>query len=239
MNKNFKPWTEEKILHLFNFVETEKNKNVCLVKIFKDYAILTNKKPNSVRNYYYNQIEHFNLNPEFAKKLNVNLQLHKAKQISHFSQTETDVFEKLNNLINKGYSVRKACLTLSNGDINYMMRLQNKYRNMKQKQQACENKEATILKFKPKSNGLTDNDINNLFLGLVKVIKKNAVEQLNKNLVSECEWANNTLRKTLVTLNNKEKEIQSLSLKNTVLSKKLVELTNEVARLTNIAQLKN
>ena len=112
------------------------------------------------------------------------------------------------------------------------MRLQNKYRNYltKQKQQ---HKPADILQFKPKNEQeLTDNDINNLFLGLVRVIKKNAVKQVSKQLVSECEWANSTLRKTLVTLNSKEETIQSLNLKNTVLSKKLVDLTEEVARLT-------
>ena len=128
MNKNFKPWTEEKILHLFTFVEQQKKKNICLVKIFKDYALLTNKKPNSIRNYYYNQIEYFNLYPDSAQKLNINLQNHKAKKISHFSSTEQEIIDKLNNLIKQGYSVRKACLTLANGDVNYMMRLQNKYR---------------------------------------------------------------------------------------------------------------
>lgn len=238
MNKNFKPWTDEKIKHLFNYVEENKNRNICLVKIFKNYAAITNKKPNSIRNYYYNQIEHFCLNPNLAKKLNINLNLHKVKQISHFSKTDEETLKELNNLISNGYSVRKACLTLANGDINIMMRLQNKYRNMKQK---SENKlnNSNILQFKPKNTGLTDNDINNLFLGLVKVIKKNAVEQLNKNLISECEWANNTLRKTLVSLNNKEKEIKSLSLKNTVLSKKLIDLTNEIARLKELSVQKN
>ena len=176
---------------------------------------------------------------EIAKKLNIDLQVHKAKEISHFSENEKEIINKLNKLITDGYSVRKACLILSNGDINYMMRLQNKYRNMKQKTETNHKKSSNILQFKPKSSGLTDNDINNLFLGLVKVIKKNAVEQINKNLISECEWANTTLRKTLVTLNSKEKEIQTLSLKNTVLSKKLVDLTNEVARLTALNQQKN
>ena len=59
---------------------------------------------------------------------------------------------------------------------------------------------------------------------------------MNKQLISECEWANSTLRKTLVTLNNKEQTIQSLNLKNTVLSKKLVELTEEIARLTTLTK---
>lgn len=237
MNKNFKPWNNERVKNLFSFVEEEKQKHKSLMQIFEEYARLTNTKRNSIRNYYYNQIEYFNLHPEIAKQLNINLNIHKAKNISHFTtENETELIKKIEELKDSGYSVRRACLTLANNDVNQMMRLQNKYRSYLSKQKTS-TKKADILQFKPKiEQDLTDSDINNLFLGLVRVIKKNAVKQVNKQLISECEWANSTLRKTLVTLNNKEQTIQSLNLKNTVLSKKLMDLTEEVARLTTLAK---
>ena len=238
MNKNFKPWANERIIHLFNFIEEKRNNNMNLVNIFSEYAKLTNKKPNSIRNYYYNQIAHFKQAPLFAKDLNINIEKHKLKEIKHFTQQdELKLITNIRSMVNNGYSVRKACLTLANNNVYDMMRLQNKYRSFLQKNNMNKKETNNILVFKPKINTtLSESDINNLFLGLVKVIKKNALEQVNKNLVSECEWANDTLRKTLVTLNEKEQTIKALSLKNTVLSKKLMDLTNEVARLTSLTQ---
>ena len=233
MNKNFKPWNNERIKHLFSFVEEKKKMHLSLIKIFDEYAMLTNTKKNSIRNYYYNQIEYFNLHKDQAKQLGVDLNFHKAKEISHFSKnTELELVNKIEELTKNGYSVRKACLTLAKNNIDEMMRLQNKYRSyISSKNQ--NKKQADILQFKPKiEQELTDSDINNLFLGLVRVIKKNAIKQVSKQLISECEWANSTLRKTLVTLNNKEQTIQTLNLKNSVLSEKLMQLTEEVARLT-------
>ena len=237
MNKNFKPWSDEKIISLFTFIEEKKKQNINLISCFSEYAKIVNKKPNSIRNYYYNQIEYFNSQPNLATRLNIDLNLHKAKKINHFSQNdENKTINDISDLVNKGFSVRKACLKLADNNIEVMMRLQNKYRSFMLKQKADKTKN-NILQFTPKNNTtLSENDINNLFLGLVKVIKRNALEQVNKNLISECEWANNTLRKTLVTLNEKEQTIKALSLKNTVLSKKLIDLTNEVARLTMLAQ---
>ena len=237
MNKNFKPWKNERIKDLFNFVENGKKEFKSLIEIFDEYAKNSNTKKNSIRNYYYNQIEYFNLHPEFAKQLNINLEIHKAKNISHFTtENEMELIKKIEELLVNGYSVRKACLTLANNDVNIMMRLQNKYRNYLTKQK-LKVKKADILQFKPKiEQELTDSDINNLFLGLVKVIKKNAVKQVKKQLINECEWANSTLRKTLVTLNNKEQTIQALNLKNTMLSKKLIDLTEEIARLTMLSK---
>ncbi len=228
----FSYWTSEEIKKLFNYVSEQKEKFLTLSNIFESYANISGRKPNSVRNYYYSQLNDFKNNPSLLQKLEIDLSKHNKQTFKHFSLTESkELKEKINNLIKSGHSVRSACLELAKNDPKVMMRLQNKYQLLKN------NKEKTnILQFPKKSSAntkqpITDTDINNLFLGLVKVIKRSVQEQTNQELISECEWANNTLRKTLVNLTTKEHEIKSLNLQNTILSQKVIDLQNEIYNL--------
>ena len=79
-----------------------------------------------------------------------------------------------------------------------------------------------IIHFQPKQKLLTDNDINSLFLGLVKLIKKNATEEaMEKSQVS-----NQLLKKAFADLGRKDKELSSLKAEFERLKKE-----NEVLRL--------
>jgi hypothetical protein len=167
-----------------------------------------------------------------------------------------------------GFSVRKACLKLADNDVEQMLRCQNKFRSVmntdktlynkclqnlkknglsenKYVQQKIDklskdkNKEGKIVYMKrPEVKRLTDEDVNSLFLGLVKLVKKSAIENLEKDLISETEFANSTLRNTLVKLTNAEKELEDkkreldkAERKNKVIAEENLDLKTKMATL--------
>ena len=111
---------------------------------------------------------------------------------------------------------------------------------------------AKILRM-PNNNFLTDNDINNLFMGLVRMVKRNAIESAPTVLKNECELANASLKDALVKLGVSTRKLEVIKCENFELKQKLQEseklLKNarcEVAELLNkidsagkIEELKN
>ena len=179
-------WTKA---HIDLLIEKAKSGNV-RTSAFEEVARQTSRKPNSVRNYYYK-----------------NLAKEKAKFVP-FSPAE--VKNSLREIIlgtSRGESVRSICFRLADGDKSKMLRFQNKYRtilrshpqkitNMKNELES----QGYLVKSPLKSNivmlpersnkKLTDNDINNLFLGLMRLIKKQAedgVKNQVENLKAELE----------------------------------------------------
>ncbi len=245
--KNYSKWKDEDVISLFRFIEEGKLNNESLSKLFADFAHKTNRMPNSVRNYYYTELKCLEEDELRRKKLEIDISLHQKVEQKEFSEKETeDVIVNILKLTAKGISVRKACLTLANGDISEMVRLQNKYRMtmVKDKEmfKRCVEKlkkEGVNVKGKMPNNVvsmpdrrlLTESDINSLFLGLVKLVKKQASEQANIMLKKDNEKANDMLRKTLVNLSEKEKEIKNLRKQFKVLSVENEKLCEEVKLL--------
>lgn len=229
MNKISK-WNDKEVKKLFLMVEKTKQENSSLLDAFRSYAKKTNRKPNSVRNYYYQEISLLRNNPERAKALGIDVSLHEINNSNKFSKDET---KKLVKAILRqkcmGVSVRKACLNLAKNDVNKMVRYQNKFRSIAKfdkelynqcftelKEEGLVNKEEkkgsnVIYMKKQPERKLSDEDVNSLFLGLIKLVKKTAVEDVEKELSSEAEFANSTLRKTLTKLAVAEKTIDTLS----------------------------
>lgn len=225
-------WADEEVKSLFQYVEEVKSNSEPLKNAFILHAKKYNRKPNSVRNYYYHEVDNLASDAKRAEKLNIDIKNHEKNEINYFSQSEEDeLMKKIENLVKEGSSVRKACLTLSNGDIDKMLRYQNKYRNYISK-----NKDASknnIIKFtKRKNEILTESDINSLFMGLVRLVKRTAVEELSGKMKEERESQNYLLRKALVDLNKKDKQIKELK-------EEFMQLKMENARLVqNIMKLK-
>ena len=105
--------------------------------------------------------------------------------------------KEIKALTESGMSVRSACFKLSGGDMTLMTRLQNKYQNLKTQNTLPNN----IVKFRQKF--LTDSDINSLFLGLVKLIKKNASESAEERVRNSA----NLLKEAYAELAKKDREI--------------------------------
>lgn len=233
-------WNNEQIKEMFDFIATDLKQNLPLMQSFKKFAKKTEKNALSIRNLYYFQLKKLNENKNLAKNLGIDLNLHKVNNFNHFDKNqEIDLKNRIDFFIKKGYSVRKACATLSDGNIQEMLRLQNKYHTIKKKEilQNKTNKvdDCKIIKFPtdkamPKKQTLTDDELKSLFMGLVKLVKENANENSNQNMQLFLEQTEMQKRKEVVMLTQKQneiellnKQIENLKQKNKLLNEKLTE----------------
>ena len=253
----YSKWKDEDVKKLFEIVEQNKSKNQSLLTAFTEYAKLTGRKRNSVRNYYYQELTELQNNKSRASKLNIDIKKHIVNESILFTESETrEIISNILKLNNEGYSIRKACLKLANNDVNLMVRYQNKYRSvLKTNPKLIEeiSKELNINQLKTNTNSnnliyfkkqepktITENDINSLFLGLIKLVKKSATESVEKKLISELDFANSTLRKTLVKLSKTEQSYKELEnnykrekIENEKLKLENAYLRSEIANMLN------
>ncbi len=203
-------WGNEEVKDLFSFVEKAKASNVSLKFAFIEHAKKYSRQPNSVRNYYYHEVDNLWKDEKRKKDLGISLDKHKKSSIRYFSQEqEAELMDRIEKLVADGCSVRKACFTLANGEVGEMLRYQNKYRNYVAKKKASS--QNNIIKFTSKrKESLSESDLNSLFLGLVRLVKRSAVEEVNERFKEEKESANALLRKAIVDLGKKDKEIKDL-----------------------------
>ena len=233
MKSTYCSWKDEEIKKLFCFVEDGKQKHLSLLSIFKNFATLTKRKPNSVRNYYYLELCELQNNKSKCHRLGINLNNHeKIKQTPFDEKEEKEVVKNILRLCAKGISVRKACLKLAGDDLGKMIRFQNKYRNVLKGNQALLSRCIQELKDEgvdvnikqkvtprpnnilvmPKQKGaLSDKDIEALFMGLVRLVKRVACEQAEAQNRIEMKRTNDNLAKAYVELSSKDSEIKSLS----------------------------
>ena len=92
-----------------------------------------------------------------------------------------------------------------------------------------------------RSAKLSDGDINSLFLGLVKLVKKQALEDVSASLKSEAEFANNALRRSLVEIQAKDLELKKLRENFKIVCKQKQKLEQEIVliRGENVKNLQN
>ena len=200
-------WSDEEVKSLFNTVEEKRGKGESLKNAFSMHAQKFHRKGNSVRNYYYHEVDNLQKDDARRTRLNIDLKKHIKNRLVPFSKEQEEKFlSEVKALTDKGMSVRSACFKLSNGDMTLMTRLQNKFQNLKKEK--TENKD-NIITFKSRKM-LTDADINSLFAGLVKLVKKNAYEEVNVKIKEEKETSEYLLKEAYLELNKKEKEINKL-----------------------------
>ena len=245
--KKYSKWKDDKVKDLFEFIELGKKKNENLTQLFEGYAKKSGRMPNSVRNYYYMELDNLLQNPKRAKRFNINLELHQKNYPKEFTKEESKALVmSVLKLTAQGMSVRKACLVLAKENISQMVRYQNKFRTImikdKQLFDECIGELRTngidiaskkelpnnIIQFKERKNILSDSDINSLFIGLVRLVKKQAGEEADKTLKMQNEKANNLLRKALVELTEKENEIKDLRKNFKVMADNNQKLTEEL-----------
>ena len=204
-------WKNQEVKDLFMVVEKFKNENKSLKEAFDSHAKKYGRKPNSVRNYYYHEIDNLAQDVSRLKKIGIDLSKHQKSEIAYFSEAEEKaLMERIHRMVSDGVSVRKACLALSNGDVSKMLRYQNKYRNYIAKQKPKYEKKDNIIKFTNKKNTITEGELQALFMGLVRLVKRNAQEEYDAKLKLQLEKANSSLRKAIVEMSGKEKEFKDL-----------------------------
>ena len=221
-------WQDDEVKNLFKTVEECKVSGKAVREAFLLHAKSYGRKANSVRNYYYHELDNLAKDKSRAQKLGIKLENHQKNQFVGFSEEEKNkIIAKIQEKLNQGYSVRRACLMLSGGDVKQMLRLQNKYRaNQKEGK-------SNILTFKQKpTNKITDADINGLFMGLVKLVKKSAMEEAKNAAAEEKLQTSATIRKLISQIGQKDRELEflktdylSLKKENSLLKKKLLLAT--------------
>lgn len=256
--KKINSWKKQDIFDLFKLVENYKKNNKPLVEAFEKYATISGRKKFSIRNYYYAKLSEFEKKPELANRFQINFKNHNKNEQKFFTPQETELsINKINKLIEKGFSVRKACYEIACGNVKKMLRLQNKYRSLNRKT-STENKNNSQIKIQninknQKLNNmgnvlimpnnktiLTDSEITSLFMGLVKLVKKAAKEQCGMEFLNQVQSANDELRKSIKTLADKEREIKLFQKKFEVLTNEKLKLKEELSclRSQNIELLK-
>ena len=247
--KNYSRWKDEEIKQLFDIVEKNRKENKSLLSAFSEYAKLSGRKRNSIRNYYYQELSELQKNKSRANNLNINIKNHIVNESVLFSTDETrEIISNILKLNSEGYSIRKACLKLANNNVELMVRYQNKYRSVLKSNPELINEITKELNIKnkvmetTKSNSpnnliyfkkqepkvISEKDINSLFLGLIKLVKKSAAESVEKKLISELDFANSTLRKTLVKLSKTEQDLKEMTT-----SFENIKIEDEKLRLEN------
>ena len=218
-----KIWDDNEVKTLFDTVESIKKNGGSANRAFSVHAKKYNRKPNSVRNYYYKEVDNLLNDNERRTKLKIDLLSHKKSSFVHFERDEEkEIFDAIEKMTKAGMSVRSACFKMCNGDLTKMTRLQNKYQNLKKK------REDNVIQFRQKKKGLSDSEINSLFLGLVRLIKKSAYEEILDKEQNRQRETENALNEALTDIGIKEKAICDLREKFDALRRENREL---VARL--------
>ena len=202
-------WNDEEVKALFNLVEEMKRSKRPIREAFNKHALNYGRQPNSVRNYYYHEIDRLEEDKLRRSNLQIDIKKHQKNEFNFFTDEEKDaVINKIKEKLSEGYSVRKACMLLSGGDVKQMLRLQNKYRSTLVDKPKENN---NILKFKIKpSTKITDSDINGLFLGLAKLIKRIALEEAKSEIADEKIERETTIRNMVIDLGKKDRQIKFL-----------------------------
>ena len=124
-------WTIQEMKRLFALAGEAQKQNKGLKTAFDTMAKETNRKPNSVRNYYYAQVKTLSLLPEYGKSLGISAVKHKKSSFKLFDESEIKQLIK-DVLIRQssGESVRAITTDMARGDKSKMLRFQNKYRSI-------------------------------------------------------------------------------------------------------------
>lgn len=230
MKKN-KTWQNK----LAEIIKNCLQNNLTLNQTFEEISRTLKIKKDSAKNYYYKFVSFLKNNPNEYNSLNLKDLV--GKYFNKFSSGEiTNLVNIVDKNLQQGVSVRRTCLMLANNNAKLMLRLQNKYRNMKVKEIRKKVEEKNkIINFDFVRNKLnkkiTEDEINALFSGLVKIVKKSALENAEIELKTECNEANENFRSTLIDLNKKEQELKILQEENRELNLKIEAQKEQICSL--------
>lgn len=229
----FSIWSDEEVKSLFAVVEKAKLSNQPLKEAFLEHAKIYHRKGNSVRNYYYHEVDNLSKDSKRCQRLKIDLSKHIKNKLIPFSKEQEEKFlSEINALTSQGMSVRSACYKLSGGDMTLMTRLQNKFQNLKNQ------KPNNLVIFRQKQKVLSDNDINSLFMGLMKLIKKNTTEEVMDKMKSEKETAEYLLKQAYGDINKKEKELARLKEEYALIKAENSKLQQEMIAIASKKQEK-
>ena len=223
-------WENKEVKELFDTVESVKTHNKPIKEAFIVHGEKYKRKPNSVRNYYYHEIDNLQKDKTRLDKLGIDITRHNKNEINFFSSDEEmKIIKQIDEEVKNGMSVRRACFNLSNGDANLMLRYQNKYRNFSAKNKVKNND--NIVQFKKKETKLSDSELQALFMGIVRLVKKSAAQEVLSENKFAINRTNMELRKALVSLSEKQNEIERLKTEFLKIKEENVKLMDDIIKL--------
>ena len=253
-------WTIQEIADLVSVIKNNDSGN--MVNGFEKYAKSSGRKTYSVRNFFYRLINLASQNDDIADLLKANKV--ELPSVSHFEKEEEEnILRTL--LVDNGKSVRNTCFELSNGDVKQAIRLQNKYRNLikqnnnlvtsiraelEREGKVCRkinNKNIIKLNLTASQNIITEKEIQSLFWGLVRLVKRSAEEELEMRQNFEMKMANSKLQETAIDLKRKEVLIRELREQNkslnlqinkykSMIDNNMLENSNNYIKLQELAE---
>ena len=87
-------WSDREVKKLFSVVEEAKSQNKSLLEAFRIYAKKSGRKPNSVRNFYYQEIEQLKNSSKRADRLGINLENHLISRPERFTNEQSKALVK-------------------------------------------------------------------------------------------------------------------------------------------------
>lgn len=234
-------WSLEQISELVSLVNEKGDKS--LREVFDDYARKHKRNLYSVRNFYYFLIREAERNYK-VRELLINNEI-KLGYTNHFGKEEERTVLKT-ILIDNKKSVRATCLMLANGDKKLAIRYQNKYRNslksnakvirylveeIQDSGQKCRiNSGGKILQIpraKSNLNYVSEDEIRALFLGLVRMVKRSAEQELENKQNLQIKMEANKLNEIKIDNSKKMILIQELKAQNESLKTQLGKAQEE------------
>lgn len=226
-------------------------------KIFLFETVVSNLKHGiSVRKSCYNlakgdaklmlrfQNKYRNMKNLFDKQTNLNRQTCNTQKNSKNS-CKQDVYKKqdMKNTKNMGETSKnqiKICNNKTSEESKPNRKNKIEENILKDKNKVQDKKVINIASIKNKKNmSLTDSDINALFLGLVKLIKKTTMQNVSEDLKNDCVQANQNFRQSLIDLTNTQNLLKKEQQKNLELTVLIEEQKAKICLLLKKLKLKN
>lgn len=190
-------WNNEQIKLLFEIVEKNNRLGKPNLDSFEEYAKISNKNVLTIRNFYYSFLKILRTDRKLQSDLNIDINNHSVEVFEHFDDFQSKKIEnEIENLVKQGMSVRSACLKLSHGDYKKMLRLQNKYRNIKNK------KSKDIMHSKQKTN-ISKNLIIEMLKNEFNIKTNKSNENLQNITKNDTNLSNNDLKLSKFDKNNR------------------------------------
>ncbi len=132
--------------------------------------------------------------------------------------------KEIQKLINEGCSFKDACEKVAEGKTGVVLKYQNMFRDCKH---TSADDNVNVLKFPTAKKKISDSDLQSLFMGLVKIVKANTLQDYESGLNRENEKLSFLLKKALKEIKQKESEIKEIKVKNKELNLKIKKITYE------------
>lgn len=240
-------WESKQIKSLLNYILQNTNKSV--ISSITAWACKNNKKPFSVRNFFYKLIKTAKNDALICEQL-----LKKGINLQPFLENnqKLETIYLLENVLNYSLKlpVSAVCLKLANNNKALAQKLQNRYRNTlvnnpelvqkvinKLHNQGIPTrityaKFSKVITMKPVGqDGLCESDLQALVMGVINLIRKDSEKKAEQTYIENTKRINNHLQKVLIDSRKKDVMLAELKAQNQQIKRNLEKYKERQERL--------